>query len=1183
MISTSGEALNDAKLLDHHFFSFGKGEVESFSCHLRTVAMASSNTNLLALTLMGHVDHGKSSYADSLLASNGLISQRQAGKIRYLDSREDEQERGITIESSGVRLSFKMRRRLEDGGQSDVEDWTLNLIDTPGHIDFSSEVSTSSRLVDGCLIIVDVLEGVCTQTINVLRQAWTDRLKPILVLNKLDRLSVEVRMSPAEAEAQLQRVIEQANAVLAGFWAEERLQEEEREREEAEAKGETFTARVDSEDVEADAELYFDPARGNVIFASSLYGFAFRLHSFSHLYAKKLGLPEEKFRSFLWGDWYFDGKGKRMLNRKQATKLWGEGRLGSTACQQFVIENLWRVFEKTVIERDQAAIEKIVSTLALNVPPRELKTTDSHALLSSILSAWLPLAPCTFSTIVDQIPTPSAAQGRRVPRLLDPQGRVWKSELSRFYADKSGLERPQGRNDVEKHLFAAQRGSDAWRMAVISKMFAVAKDDLPTEIRSSPAAFNGDQAGSSREEARNMSMEERRRRAREAKERHEAARKAPEGETHTAATLAATGGPVAAKAVEPVGVPVDASQKAGNHPTNGVQFNLGSAPAVPLDVTYTKPTASTQTPLIAEPKIEKGSSEVLLAFVRVYSGSLKTTASAAQSPFFLLMPKYDTTLPASHASNQKHLKRINIEGLYVIMGKELVKVNQVQSGEICAVQGLEGVVGRMGTIVALPEASVDSSILQDETVLAEKSSAGFVNLTSGTGLATPIVRVALEPDNPSDLPQLIEGLRLLNQSDPCVQTLVQETGEHVIVTAGELHLERCLKDLRERFAKVPISASKPLVPFRETAIRVSEMAPPKFGEQGEARGTVNVSIANGAVKVKLRAKPLPVSITEFLEANTATVRALLDRRGGGRGSAAEEETTDVSAAVVNASGGSNATASTSSVVAPSQFFETLRQLLQKAGSSGKLWEQEWKDEDLLDRIWSFGPRRVGPNIFFGLQDAAKNSGLKARLTARAAHGAGSGLPTPAPVKSESTSDDVEGLTDALNEATISSSTSKSISSNWTAKDLLDSLDTGFQMATLQGPMCAEPVRGLAYFLEDLIIDSTEVDRNHLRLSQVSGSLISSIREACRNGLLDWSPRLMMAMYSCDVQAAPDVLGKVHAVLAKRRGKVISEEMKDGTSYFTIGAMLPVVESFGFADEVRKRTSGAASPQLVFKG
>jgi len=147
------------------------------------------------------------------------------------------------------------------------------------------------------------------------------------------------------------------------------------------------------------------------------------------------------------------------------------------------------------------------------------------------------------------------------------------------------------------------------------------------------------------------------------------------------------------------------------------------------------------------------------------------------------------------------------------------------------------------------------------------------------------------------------------------------------------------------------------------------------------------------------------------------------------------------------------------------------------------------------------------------------------------------------------------------------------------------IETGFQIATYHGPLCAEPMEGMAFFVERVEVDregvEKEIEQN--RMSQITGSLITAVRDACRNGLLDWSPRLKLAMYSCDIQASTDVLGKVYGVVARRRGRIVAEEMNAGTSLFTIRALLPVVESFGFADDIRKRTSGAASPQLVFSG
>lgn len=148
--------------------------------------------------------------------------------------------------------------------------------------------------------------------------------------------------------------------------------------------------------------------------------------------------------------------------------------------------------------------------------------------------------------------------------------------------------------------------------------------------------------------------------------------------------------------------------------------------------------------------------------------------------------------------------------------------------------------------------------------------------------------------------------------------------------------------------------------------------------------------------------------------------------------------------------------------------------------------------------------------------------------------------------------------------------------------LADKVTHAFQLATHQGPLCNEPIQGIAVFLETLQTHITPEETSQ-NMGRLTGEILRTTREAITTGFLDWSPRILLAMYSCEIQASAEVLGRVYSVITRRRGRIVSESLLEPSTNFTIIALLPVAESFGFSDEIRQRTSGFAAPQLVFEG
>lgn len=294
----------------------------------------------------------------------------KAGEVTHLTEEE----------AAAQNAAIKEKQESNANVQISENSYLINLIDSPGHVDFSSEVTAALRVTDGALVVVDTIDGVCVQTETVLRQAISERVIPCLMVNKVDRALLELQLPAEELYQAFCRSIESVNVIVATY------------------------------NDEALGDVQVHPCKGTVAFGSGLHQWAFTLKKFARTYGAKFNVSEEKMMSKLWGDWYFDA------GRKVWTTSNKEGTLERAFCQ-FIATPITTLFEAIMAEK-HGKVKKMLKAIGVELKGEE-KELVGKQLLKRVMQKWLPAGDTVLEMIVLYLPSPAQAQKYRVDTLYD--------------------------------------------------------------------------------------------------------------------------------------------------------------------------------------------------------------------------------------------------------------------------------------------------------------------------------------------------------------------------------------------------------------------------------------------------------------------------------------------------------------------------------------------------------------------------------------------------------------------------------------------------------------------------------------------------------------------------------------------------------------------------------------------
>ncbi|KAG9232424.1 116 kda u5 small nuclear ribonucleoprotein-like protein component [Amylocarpus encephaloides] len=364
--------IQEADLPPLHFDRSFMTDLMNFPEQIRNIAFA------------GHLHHGKTAMMDMLvLETHDIVDriEKKTGKkrdeqLRYTDVHVMARERGISVKSAPMSLVLQ-----DTHGKSHL----LNILDTPGHVNFVDEVASALRLVDGVVLVVDVVEGVQVNTEKIIKHAVLEGLPLTLVVNKMDRLILELKLPPSDAYFKLKHVIEEVNTVIENTLP---------------GKGE---------------KRRISPEKGNVLFACSSMGWSFTLQSFAKMYADSYpptkkgapGINAHEFSRRLWGDIFYNPR-KRSFTRKAIEER------AKRSFVHFVLEPIYKLYSHTISESPEDLKETLAS-LGISLKPSQYKT-DAIVLLKLVCEQFFGTSSGFVDMIVEHIPSPVEFAENRLER-----------------------------------------------------------------------------------------------------------------------------------------------------------------------------------------------------------------------------------------------------------------------------------------------------------------------------------------------------------------------------------------------------------------------------------------------------------------------------------------------------------------------------------------------------------------------------------------------------------------------------------------------------------------------------------------------------------------------------------------------------------------------------------------------